>query len=136
MKINNYEENLIEIAWVDQELTDKGKYKDDTDSIDEKIAIIELAKQFEEENRNINWDDRGDYYTTIREFAEKELLKQFGKLPNIIRISFDVDELEDKEDIKEKMAQILENAGVEIYGAFNAARWTHEGYYSGEDPID
>ena len=74
-----YEENLIEIAWVDEYLSLNNKYEENTDSMDEKMAIIELAKKFEEENKEKDWELKGDYYEEIFKYAEKELLKQFGK---------------------------------------------------------
>ena len=43
------------------------------------MAIIELAKKFEEENKEKDWELKGDYYEEIFKYAEKELLKQFGK---------------------------------------------------------
>ena len=77
--IGKYDENLIEIAWFDQELTDKEKYEANTDSMDEKLAIIELAKQFEKDHENVDWNMKGNYYVAIREYAMNELLKRFGK---------------------------------------------------------
>ena len=59
--IGKYDENLIEIAWVDQELTDKEKYEANTDSMDEKLAIIELAKQFEKDHERTGIQRIYDY---------------------------------------------------------------------------
>lgn len=78
-QFNKFLENVIEIAWVDDHLQRTEKYREDVDSTDEKIAIVELAEQFEKENENVEWGDDKFYYEEIEQFATKELLKRFGE---------------------------------------------------------
>lgn len=73
------EENIIEIAWIDERLSLTGMYKEDTDSMDEKLAVIDLAYQFEREHENVEWGMKLDYYEEIEKFATEKLLEQFGK---------------------------------------------------------
>ena len=79
-QFNKFLENVIEIAWVDDHLQRTEKYREDVDSTNEKIAIVELAEQFEKENADVEWgeDDRY-YYEEIERFATRELLKRFGE---------------------------------------------------------
>lgn len=73
-------ENIIEIAWIDNYLQAEGKYNEDIDSMEEKLAIIELAERFEKENADIEWGGPdNNYYDEIWKFATKELLERFGK---------------------------------------------------------
>ena len=72
-------ENIIEIAWCDSDLIHRNMYGDDVDSWEEKMAVIDLANQFEKENAGRNWDMKGDYYEEIYNFATKELLNRFGR---------------------------------------------------------
>lgn len=73
------EENMVEIAWIDYELFTKEKYRDDVDSTNRKLAIVDLAYEFEDEYENVDWDESDeDYYIVIYEFAVEKLLKQFG----------------------------------------------------------
>ena len=74
------EENMVEIAWIDYELFTKEKYRDDVDSINRKLAIVDLAYEFEDEYENVDWDESDeDYYAAIEEYAKEHLLEQFGK---------------------------------------------------------
>lgn len=77
--INPLIENIIEIAWCDADLVHRNMYEDDADSWEQKMAVIDLARQFEKENAGRDWDMKGDYYDAIYEFAERELLKRFGR---------------------------------------------------------
>ena len=70
-------ENAIEIAWTSQWLMDNDKYIDDIDSWDEKLKIVELAEKFP--NNTDEYEMKGDYYEAIRTYAQRELLKEFGK---------------------------------------------------------
>lgn len=79
------EENIIEIAWIDQALRDRNFYSDDVDTLDNKALIIKLAKQFEKDHKNMDWNKKGDYYEAIYEFATEKLLYAFERnSPNII----------------------------------------------------
>lgn len=73
------DENIIEIAWVDQLLQADNKYRDDIDSMDEKIEILKLAREFENKYKERDWNMKGDYYEAIYKFAEDRLLAVFGK---------------------------------------------------------
>lgn len=73
------EENIVELAWIDASLIHRNMYDDDTCSWEVKEAIIDLAYQFEKENKDVDWDMKGDYYEAIDEFGARELLKRFGR---------------------------------------------------------
>ena len=81
MKFNKKLENIIEIAWVDAWLQHTDQYTEDTDSMDEKLEIVELANEFEEKYKGVEFGvnaDSPDYYETIWSFAVERLLDKFG----------------------------------------------------------
>jgi len=74
------QENMIEIAWIDQALFNSNMYKEDLDSLDRKATIIDLANRFEAYWRHVDWDKvNNNYYEEIDSFARRELLAEFGK---------------------------------------------------------
>ena len=77
--IDELTENIIEIAWLDQFCMDKGWYRDDVDSIDRKMSVVELAKKYYEDNKNRDYDEDDNYLAEIMTFAEKKLLKEYGR---------------------------------------------------------
>lgn len=74
------EENIIEIAWIDNFLRSHDCYRNDIDSIDRKQKIIDLAYEFEDEYEGIDWNESDeDYYEVIDEFATEKLYEEFGR---------------------------------------------------------
>lgn len=73
-------ENVIEIAWIHQALLDRGVYGNaEFDSRDVRDEIVEIAKDFEEEYKGINFDESElDYYEEIDDFATERLMKFIG----------------------------------------------------------
>lgn len=74
----SYEEILVEVAWMSQWLRDEGKLRADLnhDSWEEKVAVFEIAKQFYEENKDRQWENKGEFYWEIQIYAEKELKEE------------------------------------------------------------
>lgn len=80
-------ESVIEIAWIFDELMECGKIKswDEIhdiyyDSVGVKMEIIHIAKKFESQYQNIDWNDSDlDYVIELDKFARQELIQFFGK---------------------------------------------------------
>ena len=76
--MNKYLENVIEITQVYDALMRANKLDDDVDSLIYKEYICDWAKEFEELNKDVEWDGgERDYYIEIEKFAEDKL-KDFG----------------------------------------------------------
>ena len=71
------EENLIEIAWIHQQLCSSNSYRNtDFDSRDAKEEIIALADLFEQEYEGVDWDSgQVDYFEEIDQFATDMLME-------------------------------------------------------------
>lgn len=77
--MDRYLENVIEITQVYDALMRANKLDDDVDSLIYKEYICDWAKEFEELNKDVEWDGgERDYYVEIEKFAEDKLLEEFG----------------------------------------------------------
>lgn len=79
-------ENAIEITWMFDGLIDAEEIKSWDELIDTfgssgiKNEIIQIAKDFEEQYKNVDWNDTElDYIVEIEKFAEEKLIEVFGK---------------------------------------------------------
>ena len=71
-------ENVIEITLVYNSLMCSGEIDDDVDSLVYKQSIYEYAREFEKENKGVEFNGgERDYYIEIEEFAKKKLLGDF-----------------------------------------------------------
>lgn len=80
-------ENVIEIAWMFDQLMECEIIKswdelndECYDSLEVKTEIVRIAKDFEKQYKNIDWNDTDlDYFIELEKFARTELIKTFGK---------------------------------------------------------
>lgn len=84
MTSNDYSirENIVNIAMRAAELLMDGKIERDDISGHTGMThtIIELAERFEREHEGVDYDAEGrDYWLEIDDFAEKELMQQYGR---------------------------------------------------------
>lgn len=80
-------ESVIEITWIFDQLMECGTIKswdelgdECYDSLEVKTEIVRIAKDFEKQYKNIDWNDTDlDYVIEMEKFARTELIKTFGK---------------------------------------------------------
>lgn len=79
-------ESVVEITWMFDCLMESGDIQKWDDIIDTfgssgiKNEIIHIAKDFEEQYKNVDWNNTElDYIVEIEKFAEEKLIEVFGK---------------------------------------------------------
>ena len=74
-RLDKIQENIIEIAWVYQDMRAKGSIPDDIDSLAAKECIIQIARDFEKDYAGVDWDESAlDYYEEIDRFSRDFLI--------------------------------------------------------------